>query len=118
MITLDAVATNPELARGVPRDVLVRTLMACALALMGEPRPSVAMERALAETLTTSEAARLVGIAPRTLARGARSTFKALTLPTGTRRLAWSRKAIEAWQQRPEFRAIEEERPAYPWLKR
>jgi hypothetical protein len=97
--TLDAVATEPDLAREVSRDTLIRVMMACALALMGEPHPAAAMDRAISDTLSSEEAARLIGIAPRTLARGARGTYHALLLPTGTRRLAFSRRAIEAWQQ-------------------
>lgn len=115
MITLDAVATNPDLAREVPRETLMRAMMACVLALVGEPKPGVAMDRALSQTLTTEEAARLIGISRRTLARGARSTFQVMLLPTGTRRLAWSRQAIERWQRdSPKWR----DPVRYSWLKK
>ena len=98
--TLDALADQPDLARGVPRETPVRVLIACGLALIGAPTPAVAIDQAFSDTLTTEEAARLLGIAPRTLSHRARhQPYGQFLLRTGTRRLAFSRRRIEQWQQ-------------------
>lgn len=56
--------------------------------------------------LNVEQAARLLGIAPKTLANGARSTYAALRLNTGARALRFSRARVLS------FREADETRPA------
>jgi hypothetical protein len=118
MIDVDALASDPDMARDLPRETLTRVMIACALALMLDPAPSKTMARVMSDALTTADAARLIGISANTLShRAHQSPYSTFLLPTGTRRLAFSRKAIEAWQQK-DGQPKSPVRRNYPWLQK
>ena len=98
--TLDALADQPDLARSVPRETLMKAMMACAVALMGEPAPAVAMSEALDDTMTSDEAARLLGVSVSTLRHGASQQYRGLRVQNGTRKLCWSRDRIAKFMRR------------------
>lgn len=110
--TLEDLADRPELARTLPRAVLMdlsfRALRAqaaahIALAALPPESPAAALTQE-DEPLDVTEAARRLGISVRTLYRGAHTTYATLCVPTGTRNLRFSSRAIAAYAtRRPEI---------------
>jgi len=104
--TLDQIAENPALASELPPHVCgaLATRAAAVVTVLGTRMATVpaAVSRGLDasvpdELLEVDEAARRLGIAPATLYRRARTTYRGLVVPTGTRNLRFSARRIEEY---------------------
>lgn len=105
--TLDEIAAEPELVKGLPRELAFQLSLkaqavqfACALAMVDGPQPAVTPteDRAL---LDVAEAARRLGMAKGTLYRlSTGAPYRDMIVRTGTRNLRFSAQAIAAFLQR------------------
>jgi hypothetical protein len=100
--TLAEIAQNPERIDGLPLNV-VAGLMTQLSALELRIAARVAMAPVVAtpdhdQVLELAEAARRLGISPRTLQNRAQTTYKGLLVDNGTRRLAFSAAKIEDYK--------------------
>jgi hypothetical protein len=138
--TLDQLADHPDLAQKLPHEIAFRLHLkaqtvatACALALVSPPNGEGD------ELLGVREAARRIGVSPITLAHRARKEpYSRFLVPTGSRTLRFSARAIREWQdqarqqqqthagspaappgeppQERKRRLSPTARPPYPWL--
>lgn len=137
--SLDAIAAKPETVRGLSREALFSLALqaqavqlACAMAMIegtpGHRPPDVD------EVLGVDEAARRLGISPKTLQHEARKRYRALVIEDGVRTLRFSANLVEQWKAaHAGSRAVSPAGPplgrkrrepagpastsAYPWLR-
>lgn len=102
-MTMEEIAEHPELALKLSREAIRKMIyraisvqQACYTALVEDPVVPPPQED---EVLNLEEAARMLGIASRTLQNGAGSNYRSIRVFNKSRRLAFSRRAIEALQQ-------------------
>jgi len=101
MIGLDELLEKPELARTLSKDEAAHMQLkalavaaACAIAVVNTPR--FGEER----TLSTKEAAAMLGVSTSTLRHNATTTYASLRVENGTKRLTFSSLAIARFLKR------------------
>ena len=99
-MTLDLIAKVPSAANELSRERCLDLLAQCAAAHAALLMRFVTIPSTAAEpdAIDAETAARLLGIARKTLANGAPTRYRSLRLPSLTRRLVFSRKAVLALQ--------------------
>ena len=97
---LDLLAQHPAMAGELDRDGCLELIAQAAAvhAVLVARYAETAPISDDATTIGTEEAARLLGVAPKTLANQANGRYKDLRVRNLSRRLAWSRRAIAALQ--------------------
>jgi hypothetical protein len=103
VVDLDLIAKEPARARELDRDtcldLIARAAAVHAILVASYSETAPAPPRDV-NVIGTEDAARLLGLTPKALANGAAGRYKDLRVPSPSRRLAWSRSAIVALQNR------------------